>query len=436
MPSGSGWARACGVAAAAALAVGAVACEEQSPVGVGGEEPSTPVTVEIELPWSEFGSNLQTFGGFGTTYELGEGLLATNFAGTLNARTLVRFGAYPATASVRDSSGTQQTDTDLTYVGGTLVAFFDTVASTNTGPVSLTLGALQQVWHARSATWTSAVDTLGDIQPWTEPGAGPVNEVSLTTWEPSVGDSALFALDSAAVAAWADTTDLSRGARIDAVTEGVRLRLLGASLRLSVRPSVRPDTLITLTTSTREVTFVYDPPAPMPSSEIRVGGAPSWRTVIDVTLPDQLTGPPELCALVACPHTIEAGELSYASLVMTSDSTTAAFQPSDSTSVDARPVLQSSALPKAPLGSSLLQLLFGQRFPADAFGSAPGQRLEVPVTGFVGDLLASEDAPRTVALLSPFEPSAISWASFVGPGVTGEPTLRLILTIGAAMELP
>jgi hypothetical protein len=429
--------------AAVGLSVAVVAaCEEQTPTAIGdGELPGEPITVEVRIPWSDFASNLEVFGGYGSPEDLGRGVVANQFAGTLDARTLIRFAAYPTQATVRDSTGAERPDTDLTFLGGRLVAFFDTLASTNTAPVTLGLGATQTEWDATTTTWAFAVDTINDERPWGEPGAGPVAALGTATWDSSLGDSVLFAVDSTMVAAWGDTTDLGRGGRIELLDVGARLQMNGAVLRLDVRPSINPDTVVEVTVLTRNVTFVYDPFPQPPPDGVRIGGAPAWRTVLDVDVPPELSGPAEFCAVVSCPHTLEPAEISYAALVLTSRATDPAFQPTDSIGLDVRPVFSRAAMPKAPLGGSLVADLLGRRVAPEAFGSAPGELIEIPVTSFARDLLRGTDetgnpAPSTLALLSVFEPSSIAFASFEGPGSPNEPFLRLILTIGPAVRVP
>ena len=82
------------------MVLAVVACEEQTPTGLRQELPSEPVSVELELTWSEFASNLEVLGGYGAPVQLGVGVLASDFEGTLNARTLLRFGGYPDSATV------------------------------------------------------------------------------------------------------------------------------------------------------------------------------------------------------------------------------------------------------------------------------------------------------------------------------------------------
>ena len=150
-------------------------------------------------------------------------------------------------------------------------------------------------WDATTPPWAFAIDTISDQRAWGEAGAGPVADLGSAIWDPATGDSVSFVIDSATIAAWADTTDLSRGARIALLEVGARLQMNGAVLRLNVRPSLDPDTIIELTSSTRNITFVYDPFPPPPPDGIRIGGAPAWRTVLGVPAPAPVNAPPEVC---------------------------------------------------------------------------------------------------------------------------------------------
>ena len=421
--------------------LGVVACEEQTPTSLDDALfPEEPITLELHIPWEDFASGLQVIGGFGTPADLGIGVLAKSFAGTLDARTLLRFGAYPASASVRDTAGTTLTDTSLTFLGGRLVAFLDTLASTNEEPVLLSLGAIQHDWHASTVTWTNAVDTIADRRPWPEAGAGPVAPLSTAEWDPAAGDSVWFELDSAQIAAWPHTSDVSRGARIDLLTEGVRVRIVAAALRLNTRPSLNPDSTFFLVAPLEETTFVYNPFPEPPPDGMRVGGAPAWRTVLDVRMPKQLSGPEALCAVVACPVTLHAFELNYAALVLRTRRGQEAFQPTDTVAVDVRPVLSRAALPKAPLGNSLVDSP-GRLIAPEFFGEQAGQDVEVPITIFAQSLISGTGAvgiepPETLALLSVSEPVSIAFGSFHGPGDESAPFLKLIITIGRSVELP
>lgn len=415
------------------------ACSEQAPTSLDGDAlPGEPVTLAIELPWEDFASDLVVLGGYGAPSDLGTGVLATEFAGTLNARTLMRFGAYPQSASVRDTAGTTVTDTDLTVIGGRVVAVFNQRTSTVDGPVTLTLGSLQESWDRNSADWAFAVDTVGVQVPWSEVGGGSVIPLDTVEWNPANGDTLTFALDSAEVAAWSED---SEGGRVDLVDTGHRLFLNSIGLQVNVRPSVNPDTTIFLDVPNSQVTFIYDPEPAPPTDGIRVGGAPAWRSVLDLSVPTELNGPPALCDAVECPVTLDRGAISYAALVLHSRATEIAYQPTDTVGLDAREVLSREALPKAPLGSSLFDLM-GRRIPAAFFGDQAGSAVEIPITPFVRNLVEGVDPgtqipyPNTLALLSTFEPRSIAYGSFYGPGGPDAPVLKLIVTVGPSVELP
>ena len=216
------------------VSIGIAACQEENPTAFASDLLlKETITLEIEIPWEDFASDLEVFGGYGAPWELGTGVVAKGFAEILNARTLVRFAAYPKVHQVRDTTGTTRPDSSLTFVGGRVVTFFDTIASTNNGPVELGLGATQTPWDKKTVTWVTAVDTLNDLRLWPQPGAGPVTSIGTTVWDPAEGDSAWFELDSLQVEAWADTADVSRGARIESLTDNARLQVSRVVLRRS-----------------------------------------------------------------------------------------------------------------------------------------------------------------------------------------------------------
>lgn len=420
---------------------GIVSCDEVPPTSLDDDGfPVDPRTVEVVLPFADFAESLTVYGGYGTAADLGGGVVASAYRGTLEARTLVRFGPYPFRASVRDSLGTIRADSNFTFVGGRVVARLDTLSSTNgEEPVTLALGALTTPWHSRSATWTLAVDTSGEQRAWPEPGAGPIVPVAEGEWLPAEGDSVVIEVDSATVARWADTTDASRGLRIDLVTAGERVDVNSVTLRLDARPNIHQDTLVTLTSSGTNLTFIYDPVPEPPPDGIRIGGTPAWRTVVRTNLPRVLDGPPSLCAALGCPFTLDPGRVNHASLILTSRAVEpAAFQPTDTVRLDVRTVLAPDRLPKSPLGSSFVGS-FGHSVPPSAFGDEAGVPVAIPVTTFVRALLAPDTAatppPTDLALLSLLEPLSLAFASFVGPGEPGAPVLRLIITAPDTVEL-
>jgi hypothetical protein len=406
--------------------------------------PVTATTVDVRLPFEEFARDLRIVGGYGQPSELGHSIVARDYQGSLDSRTLVRFWPYPAVASVRDTTGTTRPDSLLTYVGGRIVVVFDTVASVLDGPVSLKAWAIKTPWHPPTATWDYAVDSVGDRQAWPEPGVGPVLAAGEAVWDPASGDSlqvdsVLIEVDSATVAEWGDTTNVSRGLRLDALTSGVRLKVNRVGIWLRTRPSSNPDTIIDLLDGAQYQTFAYHPVPEPPENSIRVGGVPAWRTIFEMTLPEVLDGPPELCAKVTCPLELRPESLNSASLVLRTQAPPAAFQPTDTLRLDVRTVLEPSRLPKSPLGSPLAGT-FGIGLAPEQFTEGGEEELFIPLGAYVenlirGESVLGEPVPTTLALLSYFEPLSLQFASFAGLDAEHPPYLRLILTIGEGVEI-
>jgi hypothetical protein len=87
--------------ALACFVCGLSGCQEQLPTTTEGEYvPVTATTVEVRLPFDEFARDLRIVGGYGQAYELGHSIVARDYQGTLDSRTLVRFWPYPTVASV------------------------------------------------------------------------------------------------------------------------------------------------------------------------------------------------------------------------------------------------------------------------------------------------------------------------------------------------
>ena len=431
-----------------ALLVGGLAgCEESLPTAASEELlPFAPRTVEIRLPWEAFATDLDVYGGFSSPFLVGGGLLAHEYRGTLEARTLARVVRLNRVVTVVDSTGATVTDSLGSIKGGRLVAHFDSLSPSVPAAMTVSAHRVLTSWDPSSATWTHAVDTLGETLAWPEAGGGPAQRIGLGEWAAGQGDSLVVPVDSATLAAWADSLEVGRGVRIDMETPDVRLELNDVFLRFEMVPSVNRDTVLTLTADTDTATFIYTPLPDPPASGIRVGGAPAWRTAITTDIPRELTGPPELCALVGCPFRLTPENLSHASLVLeTREVMPAAFQPSDSARIDARPVLSPERLPRAPLGSSLITLFGnlqgGLPVAGAAFGADNPTRVSLPITEFVRALLDEppEEGPApsgTLALLAAFEPFSVTFAEFAGPGGPGAPFLRLLVTVADSVRLP
>lgn len=413
-----------------------VGCQEEITATLEGDLiPVEAITVEVTIPFHEFAGDLEGWGGYGRNWELAKDIVARLFEGSLDARVLNSWRPYPTFSTVKDSTGVFVADSSLTFVGGKVVARFDTLSSVLEGPVELQVSALPRRWDYRSVSWGLAVDSVGDQQAWDEPGAGPVAPLATGVWDPAQGDSTVILLDSAAAAVWGDSASAEMGLRLDALTEGVRLDLIGMAYYLITRPSVHPDTLVDLTLPSRARSFVYHPEPEPPEDEIRVGGVPAWRSVFTLEIPDSVNVSPEVCSGafgVQCRVELTPESLISASLVLTTKEPPPAFSPADSLYMDVRPVLEPSRMPKSPLGSSLVGALGALLTPEDFEGGA-GAEVEIPLGSYIESLIQEKtdpdlDLPKTVALLSSFEPLSVYFAAFEGPDSPNGPKLRLVLT--------
>ncbi len=429
----------------AALLTGTVvfsgACEETTPTSTdSGLIPVSPTTVEVRIPFSDFGRDVNQWEGFGRVADLNTALLADEFDETLTARTVVRFGEYPEFVQVSDPTGVVVADSTLSFVGGRILARIDTLSVIGEGPFTLIAGALRGGrWDAASVNWENAVDSVGDVRGWPEQGAGPIDVLDTVLWDPAEGDSVVFEVDSATVNQWADTTDPSRGFRLEAMSEGGRLEVAGFLLDVDIVPSVRPDTVLSRPVGPLTTGFVYSPPPPTPDNEFRVGGAPSWRTTFGVALADTLFGPPELCDVFGCPFLLTSESVNFAALTLNSATSPPGFQPDDTLALDVRAVISEAALPKSPLSSSFAGLL-GRPLPPEYFGDEADGQVTVAVTTFIQDLLRGEtvvgsEAPSALSLLTPLEPLSLELLTFEGGGSENEPFLRLILTTRVGVPL-
>ena len=438
----------------AVLAGSLTACTENDPTAALEEvvPDLNPRTVEVRLSGEEFVEEIQVFGGFGSPATMGRSVLARDFQG-LNSRALLRFGAFPDSVRVFDATtGTATWDTGFSIVGGRLVLFFDTLQGVEQGPVDLSVSATQERWDAQTANWGVAVDTLGDRDEWSRPGGGITVPVGSGTYDRQAGrpqtdtiplnDSVSIAVDSTRMAAWADTMDATRGALVALENPNRRVILQGARLRVVVRPRVRPDSLVEETALGGAGSFIYDP-VPMPPTEgLRVGGAPSWRSVITLNLPRVLDAQPELCRVVACPFDFVASgaQLNLAELVLTTRQTLPAYQLFNNLNFEVRTVVNRELLPKSPLGSELTGSLAATAAP-ELFTSLSGAEIEFPLTNLVNDLMLGDSAtvattPNTIVILSAEEPSGLGFAAFQGVGGAGAPVLRLLVTVAGELRFP
>ena len=406
-----------------------------------------PRTVEVLFPYEDFVDEVQVFGGYGSAVDLGHGVVALDFGG-MNARTLVHLEDFPTTAQVPGTDGVTRTDSDLTFVGGRVLLVFDTVDATPLFPVDVELFDVREEWHAPTVTWEVAVDTAGDRRPWTQPGGGPSTLLGRATFDAFIGqqvdddalvDTVSIVIDAAAVAALGDPASGTTGLLLAAAEPAVFLRLLDMQLFLTTVPGTRPNTVLELPVGMVDLSFMVDPVPEAPVGWLRVGGVPSWRSVITMTIPRTVEGTADLCGTVGCQVDLTEVDVNLAELVLTTRRTEAAFQPQETTRMDVRRVLNADLLPKSPLGETLVPLV--RILSPELFSELAGTPVFLAVTDLVREILSQAAETDTgpdasVVLFSIVEPNMIGFASFEGVGGAGAPALRLLYTIANDVGLP
>ena len=406
-----------------------------------------PRTVEVLIPYEDFVDEVQVFGGYGSAVDLGHGVVALDFGG-LNSRTLVHLEDFPTTAQVPGTDGVTRTDPDLTFVGGRVLLVFDTVDAAPLVPADVELFDVREEWHPPTVTWEVAVDTAGDRRPWIQPGGGPSNLLGSATFDAFIGqraddealvDNVSIAIDSAAVAALGDPASGTTGLLLAAAEPDVFLNLLDMQLLLTTVPGTRPDTVLELPVGVVDLSFMVDPVPEVPVGWLRVGGTPSWRSVITMTIPRTVEGTADLCGTAGCQVDLTEVDVNLAELVLATRQTESAFQPRETTTVDLRRVLNTELLPKSPLGETLVPVF--RPLSSELFSMLAGTPVFLAVTELVRGILSN--APETgpipdasIVLFSVREPNMVGFASFEGAGGAGAPALRLLYTIANEVGLP
>lgn len=425
----------------AIFCAGAVSsCKERSAIAPDlGFLQVNPRTVEVLIPFDDFVDEVQVFGGYGSPADLRRGFVALDFNG-LNARTLAHLGPYPESADV---PGT------LAFTDGRIVLFFDTVRGSIDNPVDVEVFEVLEDWNAPSVTWELVVDTAGDQRAWSQPGGGLTTLLGGATFDVLLGqeedpeaaltDSVSIPLDSATVAILGDRTSGTSGLLVVAADPGVLLHVVDVRLRITTTASNVPDTVFEVTPDVQDFTFIFDPAPTAPMGWLRVGGAPSWRSVLTMSIPRTVTGTPEVCGAVGCEVDLTEVDLNLAELVLTSLQTEPPFQPQNTMAIDIRPVLNPELLPKSPLGGPLLP--FPAIFAPELFSTQAGTQVSLSlttlVTGVLGIAAVTDTVPVTsIALFSTPEPNMIGFASFLGAGGAGAPVLRLLYTVANDVGLP
>ncbi len=390
-----------------------------------------PYTIEVLVPFADFVQEVNIVGGYGSSSDLGSGVVAKDFNG-FSAKTIVRFNPYPESVELGGSTS------GLKFIGGRVVLAFDSVQGPTGEAIGLQLSATQQAWDSKTVTWEVAVDTVDDKTSWVQPGAGSSVLVGSGDLDSHLaGDSVKsFAsisidVDSATVAAWGGEGSYSQGMVVASTDPATRLNLWDAQLILKAIPLINADTIVEIPIPVSALSFMVDPMPTNPGGWLRVGGLPAWRSVITMKLPEQVKGSVEICGNSGCLFDISKSQLNLAELILTTRKTEAGFKPTTPLAIQIRSVLSPSSLPKSPLGDPI-GLQQGVLVQPKFFDNEEGEQIFFSLTDLLG--FSDGDSPRTFtsntfALLSSDEGSTLDFASFQGSDHSGFPVLRLILTV-------
>jgi hypothetical protein len=425
----------------------AAACGRESPTAVGGGLlPGGAVrTFEIILDASQFLQADTTVSGFVRASTTAFSIVAQSFGGSVSAHSLCRFVQPGTSISVIDSAGATVTDTLPHFFAATVILHVDTLAVNGSSPVLLRLFRTVEAWDAYSASWTMRVDSGSTHLPWAQAGGTAGSLVDSATYTPGA-DSVVFHVDSATVAAWADTTDVTRGVLVTAATAGSRLRFLSIDYEVQAHSSIKKDTVVVQSPGVVGSTFIYTPDIPPPPpGTLQIGGVPSWRTFL--TFAPDLETRTLVCPAslgVSCTFSLQRATVNYAGLLL-QPAPSGVWVPEDSVRPSAWVSDTSTLVPlsRAPLGIQVG--VSTPAYPASIF-QAPvaATPLTVPVTSFVAALAgdtarvgAAAGATRTLGILAMPEPGLFGVGIFYGHSAGAlAPRLRLVVTIASEAQLP
>ena len=420
--------------ACAAVLLGA--CGSDSPVEVGaGLLPAEPVTTfEVVLEADQFLALDSAFALYNQPADAGFAMIAADYAGVLDAHALNRFSIV-RTITVRDTlANSVRIDSLPRYFGGRLVVRIDTVR-TPLGSVQLSAYQSMESWDAGSATWQTRIDSGTVELPWTQPGGTLGPQITTGEWLRTEGDSLVMAIDSATLAVLRDSTVARQGIIIVSETPGSRVRVSEIVLRADARSSLPTDTVVTTTGVNLGRTFIYDP-APEPRIDAtRVGGVPSYRTLIRLRddLGDLVIECPDDFGEAGCAVPLRDAAITSALLEYTLAAPPPEFVPEDSVLFAALPLLETPGVPfaRSPLGS-VSQAIGGSRFirPADFDDVTTADPVRFVVTTAIRQA-ASEDAAAIGIAIIP----ALELSTFGFVPLQPAPRLRLVLTTSREVQL-
>lgn len=413
--------------------LGSAACETESPVGIGEELlPGQPVTsFEVVLGAGQFLVLDSAFALYNRPYQAGAQYVAEDFDGVLDARALSRFAPLPRSITVIDSaSNTSATDTLPTYEGGRLVVLVDTLRGTHE-EAQFAVYRLTEEWDHRSATWEMRIDSGSVQEPWAQPGGSLGARVGEATWSRENGDTLLIEMAGADVAALRDSANARLGFLLVTETPGARMRINAIGLEADARSS-RADTVVAVTGVGSGRTFIYTPELEPRSDDPRVGGIPSWRTLIRLS-PDLRDVEVPCPASPGCTIRLGDAEITLATLEYQIAAPPAGFVVEDSVRLAAVPLFEAPGVPfpRSLLGSVASAVPSDRWIQPDEFDDiASADPVRLPVTGAVRSLLPVDANNVGIALVP-----AVTLGTIGFVPLEPNPILRLVLTVSEEVQL-
>lgn len=412
---------------AAGLAAGA--CDQENPTEVGETLlPGGVRTYEVILPASRFVEQDTAFSGYFDARAVDFLIMANDFQGALDANIVGRI-QIPTFITARDSAGNTVTDSLPSFVSGRMLVIMDSVAG-NIAPdnATLRLNRLAETYDARTADWTLRLDTGAVQLPWTQPGGTPGSSISTGTWQAGA-DTVVIAVDSATIAAWADTLSPVRGFVLRADDPGTRLRIVQIKLVLNAISSMRPDTVFTADATTANDIFVFDPQPPFTAGELFAAGAPAWRGFLRLRERLDTLALPCLDNEPGCVVLLRDASVTSAGLQFDAAPALPGFLPEDSIGLAMREVFKTPTIPieRAPLGA-----FGGSNNYAQPAAFRDGGVVNILIGEYIRQFTDGDDVRPGpwIAVVGAPEGGTFGHAAF-----TGLPRLRLVLSVGADLRL-
>ncbi|HSH46355.1 MAG TPA: hypothetical protein VK966_10980 [Longimicrobiales bacterium] len=421
----------------AGLGIALTACGDEDPTGVGsGLIGPGATTFELVLDAEEFLLSDTTFGGLGEFGSAPFRVVANAFEGEFTAHTLFQINRpFTVTYGTGEGSATR-TDSLLAIRGATVTLVVDTVATSRLASIEVV--PLLESWDPASVTWEMRHDTADDAEMWTTPGGTTGDVAGSAVWAGD-SDTVLIQIDSASAAVWQDTTAARRGALVRVGQPGSRVRITSLEFSFNVVPEGTPDTVLTAGSSPRTSHVIEALPGAAPDSELRVGGIPIWRSLLNFRPLEEITF--DACevldepGLPTCDVTIADASVNLASLLLTTRPA-GGFRAERGVRVGGRGVLDA---PDVPLVRSPLTAPFGEMadsLPPSLFEpGATAEEVAVPLTGYVRAMLdihrgASDGVPLDwIALTADREGATFGYTAFGSTESATPPRLRLVLTV-------